>query len=49
MRLLQPIHAIRTEKIWQHLPHEGESITVAAWPTVREDLQDAEAAAECTF
>ncbi len=35
-----------TEKIWQHLPHEGESITVAAWPTVREDLQDAEAAAE---
>ncbi|MBW3216413.1 hypothetical protein KZC64_22890, partial [Salmonella enterica subsp. enterica serovar Javiana] len=24
----------------------GESITVAAWPTVREDLQDTEAAAE---
>ena len=35
-----------TEKIWQHLPHEGESITVAAWPTVREDLQDTEGAAE---
>lgn len=46
MRLLHPFMPFVTEKIWQHLPHEGESITVAAWPTVREDLQDKEAAAE---
>ncbi len=46
MRLLHPFMPFVTEKIWQHLPHEGESITVAAWPTVREDLQDTEAAAE---
>ena len=46
MRLLHPFMPFVTEKIWQHLPHEGESITVAAWPTVNEDLQDIEAAAE---
>ncbi len=34
MRLLHPLMPFVTEEIWQHLPHEGESITVAAWPTV---------------
>lgn len=34
MRLLHPFMPFITEEIWQHLPHEGESITVAAWPTV---------------
>ena len=34
MRLLHPLMPFITEEIWQHLPHEGESITVAAWPTV---------------
>src|SRR5690606_1655188 len=34
MRLLHPFMPFVTEEIWQHLPHEGESITVAAWPTV---------------
>ncbi|GLC88419.1 valine--tRNA ligase [Lysinibacillus piscis] len=38
MRLLHPFMPFITEEIWQHLPHKGESITVAAWPTVREDL-----------
>ncbi|MBQ0138141.1 MAG: valine--tRNA ligase [Kurthia sp.] len=42
MRLLHPIMPFITEEIWQHLPHEGESITVAAWPTVREDLHFAD-------
>ena len=27
-----------TEKIWQSLPHEGETIVKASWPTVREEL-----------
>jgi len=44
MRLLHPFMPFITEEIWQHLPHEGESITVAAWPTVREDLHFAEEA-----
>ena len=38
MRLLHPIMPFVTEEIWQHLPHEGESITVAAWPTVRPEF-----------
>ncbi|WPK10794.1 valine--tRNA ligase [Lysinibacillus louembei] len=36
MRLLHPFMPFITEEIWQHLPHEGESITVAAWPTVNQ-------------
>jgi len=44
MRLLHPLMPFITEEIWQHLPHEGESITVAAWPTVRTDLHFAEEA-----
>ncbi|KOP72523.1 valine--tRNA ligase [Lysinibacillus sp. FJAT-14745] len=44
MRLLHPFMPFITEEIWQHLPHEGESITVAAWPTVRKDLHFADEA-----
>ena len=36
MRLLHPFMPFVTEEIWQHLPHEGESIVAAAWPTVNE-------------
>jgi len=32
-RLIHPFMPYISEEIWQHLPHEGESITVAAWPT----------------
>src|SRR5690625_5197001 len=32
MRMLHPFMPFITEEIWQQLPHEGESITVAAWP-----------------
>ncbi|MEC1155151.1 valine--tRNA ligase [Cytobacillus horneckiae] len=46
MRLLHPFMPFITEEIWQNLPHEGESITVAAWPTVREELTDKAAAEE---
>ncbi len=38
MRLLHPFMPFITEEIWQNLPHEGESITVASWPTVKDDL-----------
>ncbi len=46
MRLLHPFMPFITEEIWQQLPHEGESITCAKWPEVREDLTDKEAAAD---
>jgi len=34
MELLHPFMPFVTEHIWQHLPHEGESIVVAEWPNV---------------
>jgi len=46
MRLLHPFMPFITEEIWQNLPHEGESITTAAWPTVNEALSDPEASEE---
>ena len=32
-----------TEEIWQHLPHEGESIMISPWPEYNENEVDAEA------
>jgi valyl-tRNA synthetase len=46
LRLLHPFMPFITEEIWQHLPHEGESITLASWPVKREDLHFPEAAKE---
>lgn len=46
MRLLHPFMPFITEEIWQNLPHKGESITVASWPTVNEELSDKAAAEE---
>lgn len=40
MRLLHPFMPFITEEIWQNLPHQGESITVAAWPVVDESLSE---------
>jgi len=37
LRLLHPFMPFITEEIWQAIPHQGESITVAAWPTVKEE------------
>ncbi|WP_226583432.1 valine--tRNA ligase [Halobacillus litoralis] len=46
MRMLHPFMPFITEEIWQHLPHEGESITLASWPQVREDFHNEEAVQE---
>jgi len=43
MRLLHPFMPFITEEIWQNLPHQGESITVAAWPTVDPSLTNEKA------
>jgi valyl-tRNA synthetase len=37
LRLLHPFMPFITEEIWQHLPHEGRSIMVSAWPEYRAD------------
>jgi len=46
LRLLHPFMPFITEEIWQALPHQGESITVAAWPQVQDALVNPEAEAE---
>lgn len=38
LRMLHPFMPFITEEIWQQLPHEGESITVAVWPAKDEQL-----------
>ena len=40
LRLLHPFMPFITEEIWQHLPHEGETIMLASWPTVEEGYVD---------
>ncbi|WP_225217738.1 valine--tRNA ligase [Sporosarcina gallistercoris] len=42
MRLLHPLMPFITEEIWQNLPHEGESITVAPWPVADSSLTNVE-------
>ncbi|HZJ57559.1 MAG TPA: valine--tRNA ligase, partial [Clostridia bacterium] len=32
LKLLHPFMPFITEEIWQHLPHEGESIMISPWP-----------------
>ena len=32
LELLHPFMPFVTEHIWQHLPHEGDSIVVTKWP-----------------
>jgi valyl-tRNA synthetase len=43
LRLLHPFMPFITEEIWQRLPHEGESITVAPWPDSSPRWLDGEA------
>lgn len=46
LRLLHPFMPFMTEEIWQSIPHEGETITLASWPKTRPDLHDTVAAGE---
>ena len=43
LRLLHPIMPFVTEEIWQHIPHEGESIVTAAYPVVHPAFENSEA------
>lgn len=40
LRLLHPIMPFVTEEIWQHLPHEGESIVIADYPIIHEEFEN---------
>ena len=38
LRLLHPFMPFITEEIWQSLPHDGDALIVASWPSYRADL-----------
>ncbi len=46
MKLLHPFMPFITEEIWQHLPHEGESIMISEFPKYNEALDFPEAEKE---
>jgi len=46
LRLLHPFMPFLTEELWQRLPHEGPSISVATFPAWRDDEDDPEAEKE---
>jgi valyl-tRNA synthetase len=46
LRLLHPFMPFITEELWQHLPHEGSSLCLAAFPTADGTLLDEEAERE---
>jgi len=38
LRLLHPFMPFITEEIWQSLPHDGEALIIAQWPTYNKEL-----------
>ncbi|MCY9694287.1 valine--tRNA ligase [Paenibacillus alginolyticus] len=45
-RLIHPFMPFISEEIWQHLPHEGETITLASWPVENEAFESPDAVRE---
>ena len=46
LRMLHPYMPFITEEIWQQLPHEGPSITIAEWPVANKQFQNNQASEE---
>jgi valyl-tRNA synthetase len=49
MELLHPFMPFLTEEIWQHLPHEGQTVMLAPWPQGVKAELDEQAEAEMTL
>lgn len=45
-RLIHPFMPFISEEIWQHLPHVGETITLASWPVENEAFESPDAVRE---
>ncbi|WP_211326570.1 valine--tRNA ligase [Paenibacillus flagellatus] len=48
-RLIHPFMPFISEEIWQHLPHEGETIVLAEWPVYDAKWEAPDAVAEMTL
>ncbi|WP_238652297.1 valine--tRNA ligase [Paenibacillus piscarius] len=46
LRLIHPFMPFITEEIWQHLPHEGETIMLAEWPRYDASLENPQSVTE---
>lgn len=46
LRLIHPFMPFISEEIWQHLPHHGDTITLAEWPKYDATLEAPEAVQE---
>ena len=49
LKLLHPFMPFVTEELWQAIPHDGETLALAAWPKARKAWFDAEAEREVAF
>ncbi|MGG4196066.1 MULTISPECIES: valine--tRNA ligase [Paenibacillus] len=49
MRMIHPFMPYISEEIWQHLPHSGETVTLAEWPVYRAEFEAPEAVREMTL
>ena len=49
LKLLHPFMPFITEEIWQHMPHEGQSIVTASWPAASADFADAQSELDMTL
>lgn len=46
LRLIHPFMPFMSEEIWQHLPRDGETLSLAAWPQVNADFEAPDAVKE---
>ncbi|MFC2694899.1 MAG: class I tRNA ligase family protein, partial [Lactobacillus sp.] len=49
LRLLHPIMPFVTEKLWLSMPHAGQSIMVAAYPTTHKEFENKQADSDMAF
>src|SRR5262245_53443587 len=49
LRLLHPFMPFVSEELWQAIPHDGETLALAAWPTAKRSWFNAEAERQVAF
>ncbi len=49
LRLLHPFMPFVSEEIWQAIPHEGDTLALAVWPSARRAWLDADAERQIEF